>query len=117
MRSVRTLEPFWWFLFAGGGMIAAFLVAVHILVNLLVGIGVLSPETLSHARFGGLVANPFVTIYLLALFTLPFFHVAHRVRGVVRDLGLHADRVVATLVYGAAIVGSVVVFFILMTVP
>lgn len=107
MRSVRSLEPFWWFLFAGGGMVAAVFVPVHILVNLLVGLGVLSSDAISFDKLAGLVANPIVKLYLLALFALPLFHAAHRVRGTIRDMGLHVDRVVGFLCYGAAIVGSV----------
>lgn len=107
MRNVRSLEPFWWFLFAGGGTVAALLVTVHILINLLVGVGILGTDTLSYDRLSGLVANPIVKLYLLALFALPFFHAAHRLRGTIRDLGLHADRVVGFLCYGAAIAGSV----------
>jgi fumarate reductase subunit D len=117
MRNTRTLEPFWWFLFAGGGMVAAVLLPVHILINLLFGLGVLGPNVLEYDKFAGLVANPIVKLYFLALFALPFFHAAHRVRGVVRDMGLHADGVVGFLCYGAAVIGSVVAAWVLLTVP
>ena len=117
MRNVRSLEPFWWFLFAGGGTVAALLATVHISVNLLVGVGILGTNTLSYSRLSGLVANPIVKLYLLALFALPFFHAAHRLRGTIRDLGLHADRVVGFLCYGAAIVGSLWALAVLLGVP
>src|SRR6266571_2066638 len=117
MRSVHSLEPFWWFLFAGGGMVAALLVPVHILVNLLVGLGVLSSDTLSYTKFAALAANPIIKLYLIVLLALPFFHAAHRIRGTIRDMGLRADRVVGFLAYGAATVGSVWALLVLLTVP
>jgi hypothetical protein len=45
----------------------ALLIPVHILVNLLVGLGILTPETLGYGGMSGLVANPIVKLYLLAL--------------------------------------------------
>jgi len=97
--------------------VAALLVTVHISVNLLVGVGLLGTDTLSYSRLSGLVANPIVKLYLLALFALPFFHAGHRLRGTIRDLGLHADRVVGFLCYSTAIVGSVWALAVLLGVP
>jgi fumarate reductase subunit D len=98
-------------------MVAALLVPVHALVNLLFGLGILDPDALAFSKFSNLLANPLVKLYLLALFTLPFFHAAHRVRGTIRDMGLHADQVVGFLCYGAATVVSIWAVVVLLSVP
>jgi fumarate reductase subunit D len=103
----RTSDPFWWILFSAGGVVAAFLVPVHILVNgLAIPLGWIPA---SHARMLGLVSHPIVKLYLFVLIALPLYHWAHRFRFVLEDLGLHGVRtLLAVLCYGAAIVGTVV---------
>jgi fumarate reductase subunit D len=107
MRNVRSVEPLWWFLFAAGGMVAALLVPVHLLINLLIGLGVLGRELISYERLSSLVANPLVKLYLLGLMVPAFFHGAHRIRGVIRDMGVrNGGGLLAVLCYGGAALGS-----------
>jgi fumarate reductase subunit D len=93
-------EAFWWSLFAAGGGIAAMLVPIHIIVN---GIG----EPMAWASpswVRTLVANPLAKLYFLVLFSLPFFHCAHRIRHVLYDSGLRKLQApVAIVCYGAAL--------------
>src|SRR5262245_45009944 len=96
-------EAFWWSLFSAGGMIAALLVPVHIVLN-----GIAEPKgwvSADHMR--ALVSHSLIKLYLFALLSLPFFHCAHRFRHVLYDLGLRgAQALVAILCYGAAIVAT-----------
>ena len=103
----RTTEPFWWGLFAVGGMVAAMFMPVHLLLT-----GILVPsravDAPTHAEVYGLFSNWAFRVYLCALITLPLFHWAHRFRAAVTDLGLRPFREpVAVLLYGAAIGGSI----------
>jgi fumarate reductase subunit D len=103
MARSRT-EAFWWSLFAAGGGIAAMLVPIHILVN---GIG--EPlGWMSPSWIRTLVANPLAKLYLCVLFSLPFFHCAHRIRHVLYDSGLRGLQTpVAVICYGAALVCTI----------
>ncbi len=96
-------EAFWWSLFAAGGGVAAILVPIHIIVN---GIG----EPLAWASpswIRELVSNPLVKLYFLVLFSLPFFHCAHRIRHVLYDSGLRGMQApVAIVCYGAALAST-----------
>ena len=73
----KTLEPFLWTLFSAGGVVAALLIPIHILLfGLAFPLGWLGEP--SYDRLVGLVRNPLVRVYLLVLCTLPLFHAAHR---------------------------------------
>ncbi|MGE0680076.1 MAG: fumarate reductase subunit FrdD [Candidatus Binatia bacterium] len=93
-------EAFWWSLFAAGGGVAAMLVPIHIIVN---GMGEPLGWT-SPSWVRTVASHPLAKLYLLVLFSLPFFHCAHRIRHVLYDLGLRGlHTVVAVVCYGAAL--------------
>ena len=97
-------EAFWWSLFAAGGGVAAMLVPIHIIVN---GMGEPLGWT-SPSWVRTVVSHPLAKLYLLVLFSLPFFHCAHRIRHVLYDLGLRGlHTVVAVACYGAALACTV----------
>ncbi len=106
-------EAFWWSLFSAGGMVAALLVPVHIVVN-----GIAEPlgwVSVDHLR--ALVSHPLTKLYLFVLFALPFFHCAHRVRHTLYDTGLRGYQTpIAALCYGAAIIGTVAAGAILLSI-
>jgi fumarate reductase subunit D len=108
----RSNEPFWWILFSVGGVVAAFLVPVHIVIfGLAVPLGWVS---LSHAKLLALLGQPLVKVYLFVLIALPVFHWAHRFRFLLEDLGLHGLRTpLAVLCYGSAIAGTVATLWVL----
>jgi fumarate reductase subunit D len=100
-------EPFWWSLFAAGGMMAAFFVPVHILIHgILLPLGAVPESTASYVRMRALIQNPLVRLYLLALISLPLFHAMHRFRTLLEDVGLKRNVVVVALCYAAAIAGT-----------
>src|SRR5262245_51439795 len=105
-------EAFWWSLFSAGGMVAALLVPVHIILN---GIGEplgwVSPNWMRT-----LVSHPLQKLYLLVLLSLPFFHCAHRIRHVLYDSGLRELQTpVAVVCYGAAFVCTVIAVRVLLS--
>ena len=108
----------WWFLFAQGGVIAAILLPVHILVQGILGpLGIVHVVDRNFDTWASVVGNPIVKLYLLVLIALPFFHFAHRLRYLLVDLGLPAARSLPAQVifYGAAIVVTLVTIWILLT--
>ena len=112
MSPGKTIEPLWWSLFSAGGVVAAFLVPVHLfLFGLAIPLGWVS---VSHTRLLALVGHPVVKLYLFVLIALPLYHWAHRFRFVLEDLGLHGMRMpLAVLCYGSAIVGTVATLWVL----
>jgi len=112
MATRKTSEPFWWLLFSAGGMVAALLVPVHLLVHALaVPLGWTS---ISHGRMLGLAGQPLVKLYLFVLIALPLYHWAHRFRFIPEDLGLRGFRApIAILCYGAAVLGTVATLWVL----
>jgi fumarate reductase subunit D len=111
-------HAFWWGLFAVGGMVAALLVPVHILLQGILGplgVPVVSNE---YETFASAVSNPLVKLYLFVLISLPLYHTAHRLRYFVLDLGLHGGRtLVAVLCYGGAMAGTLAAAYVLLSVP
>ena len=112
MSPGKTIEPLWWSLFSAGGVVAAFLVPVHLfLFGLAIPLGWVS---VSHAKLLALLGQPLVKVYLFVLIALPLFHCFHRLRFILEDLGLHGFRMpLAVLCYGSAIVGTVATLWVL----
>jgi fumarate reductase subunit D len=99
----RSSEPFWWSLFAAGGVVAAFLMPATILVTgLLVPAGLVSADTLEP-----LLHQPLVRLYLFVVIALPLFHAAHRTRLTLIDLKVRAMRGwPGFLLYAVAVAGT-----------
>jgi fumarate reductase subunit D len=110
----RLMEPFLWSAFSAGGVVAAYLIPVHLfLFGLAFPLGwVPSPgyETL-HALAG----HPLARIYLFVLCSLPLFHWAHRFRYTLYD-GLqvkHLNEVITAFCYGGAVLGTMAAGYLL----
>jgi fumarate reductase subunit D len=109
MTTEKTMEPLWWGLFSAGGVIAAFLVPIHII---LVGFAVPLGWT---ADTGALYHIWWVKLYLFVLIVLPLYHWAHRFYFTLNDMGLKPiSKLLAVLCYGGAIVGTLVTAWILL---
>jgi fumarate reductase subunit D len=109
---------FWWFMFAQGGVLAALLIPVHILVQGILGpLGVVHVVDRNYDTWISILGNPIVKLYLLVLISLPFFHFAHRLRYLLVDLGLPAAKtlVAQVIFYGAAVVVTLAAIYILLT--
>ncbi len=111
MAEKKTCEPFWWALFSAGGVVAAFLVPIHIvLVGLAVPLGWISDS-------GVLYQQWWVKAYLFVLISLPLYHWAHRFYFTLNDMGLKAmGKSLAVLCYGGAVLGTFITIWILLQV-
>lgn len=114
----RSYEPFLWGLFSAGGVVAALLAPVHILL-----FGIVFPMGwLTFPNYEGLLALvrlPLVRVYLFALCSLPLFHWAHRFRFTLYD-GLqikHLNEVIFAFCYGGAIAGTGLAAYLLWNIP
>ncbi len=121
--SARTQKPalshlIWWFLFAQGGVLAAILIPVHVLVQGILGpLGIVPVVDRHYDTWIQVLGNPIVKLYLLVLIALPFYLFAHRLRYFLVDLGVPAARTVPAQVifYGGAVVVTVVTIWVLLT--
>jgi fumarate reductase subunit D len=117
-KSKRSNEPFLWLLFSAGGVVAAILIPVHLLLfGIAFPLGWLPAP--AYDSILTLVRNPIGRLYLLALCALPLFHWAHRFRYTLYD-GLqikHLNELVNTFCYGGAIVGTAVAAYLIWQIP
>jgi succinate dehydrogenase subunit D len=108
----------WWFLFAQGGVIAAILVPIHVLVQGILGpLGIVAVVDRHYDTWIRILGNPIVKLYLLVLIAVPFFHFAHRLRYLLVDLGVPSARSLPAQVifYGGAVVITAVTIWVLLT--
>ncbi|TMR19178.1 fumarate reductase subunit D [Nonomuraea turkmeniaca] len=104
----RTPEPYLWLLFSGGGVVAALVLPVLVLLfGVLMPLGVVDWPTAEHLR--ALVDHALVRLALLVVVVLCLFHAAHRIRFTSEELlGIaRFDLVIAVICYGGAIAGGV----------
>ena len=109
---------FWWFMFSQGGLFAAVLLPVHILVQGILGpLGIVRVVDRHYDTWISILGNPIVKLYLVVLISLPFFHFAHRLRYLLVDLGVPAAKTVPAQVvfYGAAVVVTLLTIYVLLT--
>ncbi len=111
----KSNKPIVWSLFAGGGMVSAFVTpAMIFMTGIAVPLGLLSAEALSYERMLALVQNPLGRLVLFVVIALPLWHAAHRLRMPLHDLGISAGRLVVAACYGAAGLGSIAAAVILL---
>lgn len=107
-------DAFFWMLFSAGGVVAAFLVPIHLfLFGLAFPLGWLPGPSYEHLM--ALVRMPLVKIYLFVLCSLPLFHWAHRFRFTLYD-GLqvkHLNELIFTFCYGGALLGTIAAGYLL----
>ena len=96
----RSNKPILWLPFAGGGLVAALIVPVLILITgVLMPLGILY---LPYEKMAAFAHNPLGKLILLGVVALPAWHAAHRLRMTAHDLGLGGGAVVKALCYGSA---------------
>jgi len=107
-----------WFLFSQGGVVAAILIPVHMLVQGILGpLGIVPVVDRHFDTWTSVLGNPIVRLYLLVLIALPFYHFAHRLRYFIVDLGVPAAKSVPAQVifYGGAVAVTLITIWVLLT--
>ena len=103
----RSNKPILWLPFAAGGLVAALITPVLILITgLLVPFGVLN---LPYEKMAAFAHNPVGKLVLFGIVALPAWHAAHRLRMTAHDLGLGSGSAVKAACYGSATVLIVLV--------
>lgn len=106
----KSNEPLWWSLFSAGGVVAALLVPITLVLT---GLAV-PAEFITEDALRRLIGHPATRVYLFVLISLPLFHWAHRFRHVAVDLGLKGlGLVLPVICYGTAIAGTAAALFVL----
>src|SRR5262249_29246205 len=96
----RSNKPILWFPFAAGGLVAALIIPVLILITaVLVPLGVVR---LPYEKMAAFAHNPVGKLILFGAVALPAWHAAHRLRMTAHDLGLGGGVAVKTICYGSA---------------
>lgn len=110
------IEPLIWLMFGQGILIGTMLLTGWVLVvGLLIPMGMVDASALSYDRAYALATAslfgviPVGKLVLAALLVLPLWKGAHHVRSLHVDFGgAERDGLVGTLLYGIALVGSIV---------
>jgi fumarate reductase subunit D len=114
----RPIEPLLWLLFSAGGVLAALLLPILLLLfGLAIPLDWVPAPSFDH--LGRVLHNPLTRVVLFLVCTLSLFHWAHRFRYTLYD-GLqikHLNWLINLLCYGGAIVGSVAALYLLWHVP
>lgn len=116
--ATRSNEPILWALFSAGGVVAALLIPILLLLyGLAFPLGWLTAP--SYESTLALVSHPLMRLVLFALCFLSLFHWAHRFRYTLYD-GLqikHLNEVIFVFCYGGAIVGTGLAGYLLWNLP
>ena len=114
----KSNEPLLWTLFSAGGVVAALVLPVLLLLfGVAIPLGWVAAPRRDHLV--ALLHHPATRIALFIVLALSLFHGAHRFRFTLYD-GLqikHINEVINTVCYGGAIVGSVVALYVLWQIP
>ena len=111
VKMAKSNEPIWWSLFSAGGMVAAMIFPILIIITgILVPFGLASNDPLNFERIHNAVTqNNYVKLIFFIVITLPLFHWAHRFRFTLVDVGLKSmSTLISILCYGGAIAGTIV---------
>ena len=111
VKMAKSNEPIWWSLFSAGGMVAAMIFPILIIITgILVPFGLASDDPLNFERIHTAVTqNNYVKLIIFIVITLPLFHWAHRFRFTLVYVGLKSmSTLISILCYGGAIAGTIV---------
>lgn len=111
----RTNEPVFWGLFGAGGMVAAILTPVLILITgILVPMGVIPAEKLDFARVYDFADSLIGALILFVAISFPLWLAMHRIYHSLHDLGIHAGIVTKATLYLLAFAGTTASFTLLL---
>jgi fumarate reductase subunit D len=111
----RRVEPILWLLFSGGGLVAAFMIPVLLLIfGVLIPLELVPRPTFEHLL--AVVRNPLTRLALIGVCVLALFHWAHRFKYTLYD-GLQLKRLhgpINAISYGGALLGSAAAAYVLL---
>jgi fumarate reductase subunit D len=102
----KSHKPVVWFPFAAGGTVIAFCMPVIVVLTFLAALGHI-PAGLSYDKMHAFAAGGFGKLVIFGVVALSMWSSAHRLRCTCYDFGLRADTLAATVLYAAAIAGSI----------
>ena len=102
----KSHKPVVWFPFAAGGTVIAFFIPVIVLLTFMAALGHV-PAGLGYERMHAFAANGLGKLIIFGVVALSLWSSAHRLRCTCYDFGLRADTLAATVLYVAAIAGSI----------
>ena len=110
VEMAKSKEPIWWSLFSAGGMVAAMVLPILIIITGgLVPFGWAGNDPLNFEKISTGVSNELIKLFFFFIITLPLFHWAHRFRFTLVDIGLKSvSTFISVLCYGGAIVGTII---------
>jgi len=101
----KSHKPVVWFPFAAGGTVIAFCIPVIVVLTFLAALGHV-PTGLSYERMHAFAGSGLGKLIIFGVVALSLWSSAHRLRCTCYDFGLRADTLAATVLYIAAIAGS-----------
>ncbi len=114
----KTYEPLLWLLFSAGGVMAALLIPILVvLFGVAVPLGWITPP--DHGHLLAVISHPLTRVIVFMLCLLGLLHWAHRFRFTLYD-GLqikHLNEVINPFCYGAAIFGAVMAGQVIWNIP
>jgi fumarate reductase subunit D len=116
-KPKKTVEPYVWLMFSGGGVIAALVFpALLILLGVAIPLGWVAAP--SHADLLALLSHPLTRLAVVVVSLMTLVHAAHRLRFTLQDgLQLHkAGVLLATLCYGGALAGGAAAAYVMFVV-
>lgn len=111
------LQGLLWAGFATAAVLVALVVPAQILIQgVLAPFGLLPSFDRQYSTFARALSDPLVKVYLLLVMAACFYLAAHRIRYVVHELGVPGKAAVGGVLYGLALVGTVLAGYLLFTV-
>jgi fumarate reductase subunit D len=114
----RSNEPIFWSMFGAGGMLAAlFGPTLVFITGIAVPLAIVVPQDLmSYPHMLALAQNWLGKLCIFAVVALFLWHAAHRIHIMLHDLGVHASTATRVVVYGLALLGTLVAAWALLVV-
>lgn len=104
----KSHKPVVWFPFAAGGTIIAFFIPVIVVITFMAALGH-APAGLGYEQMHTFAGYGLGKLVIFGVVALSLWSSAHRLRCTCYDFGLRADTLAATVLYLAAIAGSLAV--------
>ncbi len=112
--AVRSrFEAIDWALFSAGGIVAALILPIHIIATNLLPAFPLAPTVFTqYGQVATKIAEPLISLYMIAVLSLVAWHSMHRVRYILYDLGLAKHRETVTQVSFVTL-GAIIIFVVI----